>query len=452
MRSIGTFVTVGCSFLMVLQLSACSKCGGSGVSTPEIRIEIKEQKLKNGLRVIVVEDPETPVVSYQTWVRAGSVDEVPGKTGIAHLFEHLMFKGTLKFGPKEFFRRLEAKGAEVNAYTTRDYTVYYENFTPGLLDEVIELESDRLTNLALTEGLLNTERQVVMEERRLRTENSPTGRMQEALWQIAYSKHPYQWPVIGYAEDLNRLTVDDLVQFYQTHYQPGNVSVIVVGAVKADEVFAKVRKAYEQINGKPAPARKIEKEPEQTEERKITLYDQVASQRFAVGYVVSSADQDDSYALDVMCNILFSGQTSRAHRTLVEEKDIVLGVGGSAYTPTFPGLLIYSGTMKGSLESQTAIAQVEALFDDIKKNGVTDEELAMAQRQLTLDSMNGVRTPSGLAQLIGTVTAILGDPNRFREDLARYRKVTSKRIQAVASKYLKAERRNTVILMPEEIK
>src|SRR6185312_13768503 len=150
-------------------------------------------------------------------------------TGISHLFEHLMFKGTPKYGPKQFFQELEAKGAEVNAFTTRDYTVYYESFTPDLLPKVVDMESDRMANLILTDDVLATERAVVFEERRMRTDNTPEGRMQEALWQLAYRRHPYQWPVIGYPQDLLAITTQQLRQYFRAHYQPANAALVVVG-------------------------------------------------------------------------------------------------------------------------------------------------------------------------------------------------------------------------------
>src|SRR5262249_37098834 len=194
-------------------------CEGKVANPLGINLTLRQEKLSNGLTVILVEDHTVPIVSYQTWYRVGSVDETPGNTGISHLFEHLMFKGTPKYGPKQFFLQLEAKGAEVNAFTTRDYTVYYENFVPDLLEKVIDMESDRMANLDINEEVLGSERLVVLEERRLRTDNAPEGKMQEALWSLAYKIHPYQWPVIGYPQDLLSITVPRLVSYFKSHYQ-----------------------------------------------------------------------------------------------------------------------------------------------------------------------------------------------------------------------------------------
>ena len=217
MRFNGTVINSGCRSwvlgasltLMLAGVVSCSSAtkATSGASRDDLGVNVPMQieKLSNGLQIIMVEDHTVPVISYQTWYKVGSVDEKPGYTGMAHLFEHLMFKGTPRYPEKQFFLQLEAKGAEVNAYTTRDYTVYYENFVPTLLEKVIDMESDRMANLTLSDEVLNTERMVVFEERRMRTDNTPEGRMQEEIWKLAYRRHPYQWPVIGYPEDLLRI-------------------------------------------------------------------------------------------------------------------------------------------------------------------------------------------------------------------------------------------------------
>ncbi|MEK7689398.1 MAG: pitrilysin family protein, partial [Bdellovibrionota bacterium] len=374
-----------------------------------IRLELTKKVLSNGLTAILVEDHSVPIVSYQTWFRAGSVDEVPGITGIAHYFEHLMFKGTPKYGPKQFFQQLEAKGAEVNAYTARDYTVYYENFTPDLLEKVIDMEADRLANLALTEEILATERQVVLEERRLRTENSPSGRLQEAIWALAYQRHPYHFPVIGTFEDVVSIKLSDLRDFFARYYTASNATVILVGNFDTNRAWDLIEKHYKALPSKPRPERKVPREPLQNEERRLTLHDEVTSERFVRGYHVTKAEDDDSYAIDVLANILFEGTTSRAHRVMVEETEAALGVSGSAYTPTYPGLFLMTATMKEGVTAAKGEELLDQLISEIQSKPVTAEEVAIAVRQLTMMLVDSVRTPSGLAQLIGTVQAIFGD-------------------------------------------
>jgi predicted Zn-dependent peptidase len=413
-----------------------------------LRFPLRTHELANGLRVLIVEDATVPLIAYQTWVNAGSVDETFGLTGMAHLFEHLMFKDSEKFGPRAFFNRLEARGANVNAFTTRDYTVFHETFIPNLLDQVIALEADRLGNLKIDAETLFTERQVVFEERRLRTDNSPDGRMQEAVWQLAFHSHPYRWPVIGYEEDLKRMEVRDLQGFFDKYYHPANVTLVIVGDVKADEVIAKIEKAYGAIPGKARPKRTIAREPEQTAPRKTEIRDQVATQKVTLAYPSTSALEEDTYALDVISNILFAGSSSRAHRRIVEEKEIALAVGGVNYTPLYRGLFLANATMKGRHRGEEFVAEIEALIRDIQAQGVTPEEIQTAVRQLTVQTVDSVRTAHGLANLIGTVDAIFGDPMRFKEDLAKYTRVKNDDIIRVARQYLIPNRKNVVTLIP----
>lgn len=442
-----TFGLVGLAALGLLSLS----CEGP-IETLGVKIPYEKRVLGNGLTVILVEDNTVPIVSYQTWYRVGSVDEQPGITGISHLFEHLMFKGTAKYGPKAFFNELEAKGAEVNAFTTRDYTVYYENFVPDLLEKVIDMESDRMTKLKLDEETLVNERLVVLEERRLRTDSTPDGRVQEALWGLSYRRHPYSWPVIGYPQDLLSLNTTKVQEYYRSHYHPGNAAVVVVGAINAAKTFEWIRSAYEVIPGRPAPPRAIPAEPESKEEKRLTLYDNVASETFSQAYHVTAADDEDSYALDVLANILFEGSSSRAYRRLVEEKDLLLGIAGSAYTPTYPGLFIISASLKSGVASSKAEAALDELIREVQEKEVTADEIAIAVKQLTVNLVDSIRTPYGLGQLIGTVQMIFGDPQRFAQDLNRYLRVTASDVRRVAREYIVPNNRAIVMMVPMEKK
>jgi zinc protease len=442
--------------LLCLVLATCSPFLTSAWAFSDadlgIHLNMKVVKLSNGLRVILVENHTVPIISYQTWYRVGSVDEHPGITGMSHLFEHLMFKGTPKYGPKQFFLQLEAKGADVNAYTTRDYTVYHETFVSPLLDKVIDMESDRMSNLKLDADVLNSERMVVLEERKLRTDNTPDGRMQEALWSLAFRRHPYGWPVIGYPTDLLGLTVDQITDYYRAHYQPANAALVIVGDFKTDDVLKLVKQYYSPIKEQPRPKRDIPDEPEQTEEHRLVMYDQVASERFIQGYHVPSAKDDDSYALDVLSNILFEGTTSRAYRRLVDEKDILMGISGSNFTPTYPGLFMISGVMKGDLSSAVAEQELDQVIREVQDKGVTQEEITEAVKQLTVQLVDSVRTPDGLAQLIGTVQTIFDDPSMYADDLKKYLKVTQSDVKRVANKYMIPNNRSVVTLKPESAK
>lgn len=413
-----------------------------------LRFPLVERRLSNGLKILIVEDHTVPVVAFQTWVNVGSVDENFGLSGMAHLFEHLMFKDSDKYGPRAFFNRLEAKGAAVNAFTTRDYTVFYETMVPALLPVAIALESDRLANLKIDEEALYTERRVVFEERRLRTENSPDGRMQEAIWSLVFKSHPYRAPVIGYEEDLKRMELADLQAFFEEYYQPKNITLVVVGDVKVDEVFAQIETAYGPIPGKTRERRRISSEPEQTEARRFELRDQVATEKITIAYPSTSASEDDTHALDVLSNILFVGTTARTYRRAVEEKGMAHSIGGVNYTPLYPGLFMASATLKSGHSAGEFENEFESLVKDIQATGVTDKEIKNAVRQLTVQTVDSVRTGQGLANLIGTVDAIFGDPMRFKEDLAKYSRVTNADVIRVSRKYLTPIRKNVITLVP----
>lgn len=441
---------VACVLVMLGILAAAScrkKVEGLGVE-----LSLDRRVLSNGLTVVMVENRTVPVVSYQTWVRVGSVDEEPGMTGVSHLFEHLMFKGTPKYGAKEFFKQLEAKGAEVNAFTARDYTVYYENITPELLPKVIDMEADRFTNIKFDQKMLETEKSIVLEERRMRVEDSPGGKIQEAIWALSYRLHSYQWPVIGYPDDLIDMSLESIQAYFDKHYVASNSTIVVTGNFDADTTYDLIKKHYGSLPKKPRPKRAVRTEPEQNEERRLNLYDQVAAERFAQAYHVTAAEDEDSYALDVLSNILFEGTSSRAYRRLLDEKNLVVGVAGSAYTPTYPGLFIISVTMKGDLKSEHAELELDRLIREVQEEGVKSTEIQAAVKQLTVHLVDGVRTPYGLGQLLGTVVTILGEPERFAEDLAKYMQVTSDDVKRVASKYLIPNNRSVVLMIPESKK
>lgn len=459
MQLLGTKTTAGsksCALrwtrwaLLGVALFASLGCDDIGDATGlGIKLKIEQKKLSNGLTVILAEDHTVPVISYQTWFRVGSVDEELGITGISHLFEHLMFKGTEKYGPKEFFNQLEAKGAEVNAFTTRDYTAYYQNFIPTLLEKVVVMESDRLQNLRLNEQVLQGERAVVFEERRLRTDNQPEGKINEALWGLAYQAHPYRWPVVGFPQDLASITLEQLQAYFKKHYQPGNAVVVVVGDFDTKKLMALMNQYYGPIPGRGQPKRQVPKEPEQKGERRMTLYDEVSSDRLAQAYRITSASEDDSYALDVLVQILFGGTSARAYQSLVEQADIALGVVGTAFTPTYPGLLLINTTMKQGVAAAEAEARLEKLIETVQTGGVTADEIRVAVKQLTVQLVDGARTPQGLGNMIGTVMSILGSLEHFASDLAKYTRVTEADVKRVAQKYLIPNHRSVVIMSPK---
>ncbi len=438
--------------LLTSLLVLCSTVRGWAKDEVDVSVAMEVHRLNNGLRVILLPDPSSRVISYQTWVRVGSVDELPGKTGIAHLFEHLMFKGTPKFAAREFFQRLETRGATVNAYTARDYTVFYEDFIPPLLPTAIELESDRLANLRIEAEKLEIEKQVVMEELELREKNSPSGKMQESLWGLAYTRHPYQNPVIGQPWDILHLTAKDLNDFFARYYVASNVTLVISGDIQPKTLLEKITAAYGKLPERPVPSRSVTAEPSQGAERRLRMKDHVAGTSFMQGHHVSSAFDQDSYALDVLASILFDGEASRAHRRMVEEEDLLLLMSGTAYTPTYPGLFTISGYLQQGAQLSKVEASLERLISEVQTKGVQESEVKAAVRKLTVDMVEGIRSPFGLGQLVGTSQMVLGEAERFKSDLQKYLLVTPEAVKKVALKYFTPDNRTFIYTTPEGAK
>lgn len=416
-----------------------------------LRFDIKEKVLGNGLKVIAVENRTLPIITYQTWIRAGSVDDPSGKTGIAHLFEHLMFKGTERYGKNAFFSKLETHGAIVNAATGRDHTVYYETFAPSLLDEVIDMESDRLKNLTISQADLDLEKNVVFEERRLRVENSVEAKVNEALWNLAFTVHPYGSPTIGFPPDLLNISVDDLNVFFKKNYQPSNVTLVVVGDFSVSDLFKKIEKAYQNIPSKARPARSIPIEPEQNEERRLVVNDLSSTVMVQMAYTIPSAHDVDSYSIDVLSNILFEGSSSRAYRKIVDELQIATSLTASSYTPMYPGLLTIRANLRPGRSLEEFEKALGALIKDVQTNDVSKAEVDRAVKQLTLDLIDGLQTSQGIAQWLGTIDMIFGDVGKFKKMWAKYFEVTPKSVKDVANRYLDPNHRSMIIVHPKAL-
>jgi zinc protease len=396
------------------------------------------------MKVVMLEDHTVPMVSYQSWFRVGSVDEEPGVIGITHLFENLLFGGTVKYGPRQFFSELEAKGAEVNAFTSRDYSVYYENFRPELLEKAIDMESDRMANLIVSEEVLRTAKLAVLEERRMKIENSLEGKMEEALWRLAYRRHPYLWSVMGYPNDILSLTAPQVQSYFRSHYQPANVTVVIVGDFKTEPTFEWVKKYYQEIPSQDPPLRQIPNEPTQNEERRLVIREKVDTEKWMQAYHISSAQENDSYALDILNNILFEGMESRAYQRLIAQKKLMTSITGTAYTPTFPGLLIVLGAMRKGVPSAEAEQSLDEILSEVQEKGVTSDEIEIAVKKLKVQLIDSIRTPFGLGQLIGTVQTIFGNPEGFVSDLSKYAQISCDDVQRVAVKYLYQNNRSVV--------
>jgi predicted Zn-dependent peptidase len=402
--------------------------------------------LPNGLVVLTLEDHSTPVVSFQMRVKAGSRDE-SRYTGLAHLFEHMMFKGSKNIGPEEHARLINARGGRVNAFTSRDYTVYFADVTSETLPLVIELEAERVANLDISEKTLGSERDVVLEERRMRTEDRPSGRAMEALMALTFLAHPYRWPVIGWRSDIEKATLEACREFFSAYYAPNNIVIAIAGDFDAGEALAVVRRTFGKLEPSEVP-RNPTLEPEQDGERRATVYFDVRSPVLAAAWHAPPTGHADAEALDVMSQILSAGRSSRLYRRLVYDAQQALSAEG-AYWELDDAGVFYAFA---SVRPDASIERVERLFlgeiERVKNELVSEAELDKAKRQLEVALVNGLSTSHALASRIGHEMASFGRVRPLAERLAAIQAVTAEDVQRVARTYLREEKRTVVQVVP----
>jgi predicted Zn-dependent peptidase len=423
---------------------SAEKAKSSGIS-----LDVTETTLDNGLKVILLEDHSVPVISYQTYFHVGSRNERPGITGISHFLEHMMFNGAEKYGPKEFDRILEANGGYSNAFTSNDMTAYYEDFASDVLELVVDLDTDRMRSLSLDEKYLVSEMDVVKEERRLRIDNSVGGQMREELTALAFKAHPYQWPVIGWMSDLEKIDRDDCVEYFKTYYAPNNAILIVAGDFETKKALELINKYYDDIPSQepPQPVRTVE--PEQLGERRADVRKKAELAEIMIGYHAPPVSSEDIYALDVLSEILTGGNSSRLHRSLVRELEIAVYVYSYFSWRIDPGLFVFGVKMKPESDTVDGEKAIYEALEIIAENGVTEAELEKAKNILEADYVRSMQTVNGKAGKIGRYEILFGDYNEILNVLDRYREVTSDDVKKVVGKYLLPEKRNVVTLIPE---
>jgi len=406
--------------------------------------------LDNGLKVILLEDHSAPVISYQTFFRVGSRNERPGITGISHFMEHMMFNGAKKYGPKEFDHVLESHGGYSNAFTSKDMTSYYENFASDALELVIDLDSDRMSSLALDPRYLVSEMSVVKEERRLRTDNSTEGQMYEDLYALAFKAHPYQWPVLGWMSDLNKINRNDCVNYYRTYYAPNNAVLIAVGDFKTSNAMALIHRYYDDIPRGETYEDVRTVEPKQLGERRGVVHMPAEMPALTIGYHGPSVASTDIYALDVLQQILTEGKSSRLYRLLVRNVDIAVSVSSSFTWRLDPDLFIFEIKLKEGASTAEAERLLYAAIDSVAHYGVTEDELTKAKNNLVAGFYRSLQTVGGKARKIGTYEILFGDYRKMFDVQKKYSEVTSDDVKQVVSKYLKPMNRTVITLVPEK--
>ena len=412
-------------------------------------IAVKPHKLANGMKLLIHEDHDIPNVAMYLFFQVGSRNERTGATGMSHFFEHMMFNGARKFGPKQFDVQMEKNGGENNAYTSEDLTVYTDFFPNTALELIFDMEADRIRDLAFDPKLIESERGVVYSERRTSVDNDNAGLLAEQLRAAAFTAHPYHWPVVGWAADIEAWTAGDLKDHFRMGYAPNNCTVVVTGAVRETEVLRLARKYFEPIPSQKPPPPVRTKEPEQLGERRVTIQKPAQAPILIVAYHAPEARHADRPALEILARVLTQGRSSRLYRRMVDADQSVQSVDAGIDWNLDPGLF----TVSAQLRAGGSTSQVEkALYEEIArvvKDGIGSDELNKIRNLILVDFYKGLRTIAGKANTIGRFEVYLGDHRRLNAYPEEMRKVTVADVQRVASQYLKARHRTVATLEPE---
>jgi zinc protease len=407
-----------------------------------------EKILPNGLKVILLENHKTPLVTFQVWYRVGSRNEQWGKTGLSHMLEHMMFKGTEKIGPGQFSRIVEENGGNENAFTSADYTAYFENIVADHIEVPIRLEADRMQSLLLREDEFKTERLVVMEERRLRTEDEAKALLSESVEATAFQVQPYHWPVIGWMEDIEGFTVKDLRKYYAAFYTPSNAFIVVIGDFNVKTLFPLIEKTFGTIKGEPAPSQASMREQPQKGERRIVVKKESQLGAIIKAYHVPTIMDNDSYSLDLIQSILSSGESSRLYRKLVREQQLALSVDADNHSMSKdPGLFtIFADFMPGKTADEVETA-LSAEIERLQKEPVGERELEKAKNQLEA-SLMFMRDSLFYQAMILAEYEIVTSWRDLDHYIPKIRKITNQDVMAAAKKYLIPDNCTTGILVP----
>lgn len=414
-----------------------------------VAAEPNEYVLSNGMKVLLVEVPKAPVATVQVWYKVGSRNEVMGRAGLSHMLEHMMFKGTSRYPKGSFSRLIRKNGGMDNAFTSQDFTAYFENLAADRVELALEMEADRMQGLIFDRNELTTEREVVKEERRLRTEDDPQGALVEALFAQAYMSHPYHWPVIGWFGDLDAMSVEDLQRHYDTYYSPNNATLVVVGDINAETLLPTIKQLFEPIPKGPEPKPVLTMEGEQRGERRFLLKREAQVPFVMMGYRVPNYTSEDSYALDVLESILSRGKSSRLYQSLVYDQKLSLAVGAEyGLMQADPGLFYFYALVS---PGQKVEAVEEALNKEIRRlqnEPPSELELQRAKNQVEAARIFEQDSNFRRAMLLGQAETVGAGWRKVDQFLERIRLVTAKDVQRVARQYLIEDSRTVGTLTP----
>jgi zinc protease len=441
-------VKLGCALTALFVLAAGSH---------PLQAKVHQHVLANGMKILVKEDRRAPVVASMIWYRAGSMDEVNGTTGVAHMLEHMMFKGTPDVPPGEFSRTIARAGGRDNAFTNKDGTAYYQQLHKSKLALVLRLESDRMANLLLSEDEFAREIKVVMEERRLRTEDQPKSQLYEAFMATAYEAHPYRMPVVGWMNDLENMRVEDARDWHRHWYAPNNATLVVVGDVSAEEVFAEAQKCFGAIAARPLPLRKPQVEPAQFGAKRVVVKAAAELPYLLLGWHTPSlrdVEQDwEPYALEMLAGVLDGSDAARLNRDLVREARVAITAGaGYDGINRGPGMFVMDATPAPGKTVEEVERALRAQIQRIVDAGVSDEELRRVKAQVTADLVFQLDSMFAQARQIGTLDNVGLPCDSLDLQARKLGQVTSAQVQEVARKYLVDDHLTVAALDPQPLK
>jgi len=434
-----TLGRLGAAVLLVLMLGACAT--------------VREETLDNGLRVIVKPDHRAPVAVAQIWYKVGSIDEPDGLTGISHALEHMMFKGTSRLGPNEFSRIIASHGGRENAFTGKDYTAYFQTLERSRLPVSFELESDRMHDLTLDGGEFAKEIRVVMEERRLRTDDNPRARLYESFIAEAYRVHPYRHPIIGWMKDLESMRIEDLRAWYRRWYVPNNATLVVTGDVDPEEVLDQARRYYGVIPRGPQPARDIPAEPPQQGLRRVRVSAPAEVPSLLLGFHVPSLslyrEPWEPYALEVLAGVLDGGASARFARELVRERRIASGADVD-YSPVARGgaMLIAGGTPAQGANLDSLEQAIREQFTRLRAELVSPAEIERVKAQVVAANVFQRDSMFYQAMQIGTFATTGLDWRLVDSFVENIRAITAEQVREVARRYLVDDNLTVAVLDP----
>jgi len=436
--------------LALLSLCAIAALNAPAQTARKVQVNYKETTLKNGLHVITVEDHSAPVIALSITYNVGSRNERQGRTGFAHLFEHMMFKGSENVGSGEHFVLVFNNGGTMNGTTNEDRTNYFEALPANQLDLALFLEADRMRSLAITKENLDNQRNAVQEERRLGVDNEAYGKSGEIQQELLYDNFAYKHTTIGSMEDLNAASVGDVSEFFKTYYAPNNAVLVLVGDFETNDAIARIKKSFEALPRQPAPPAVDMTEPEQKAERRTTVDDVLARlPRVDLAFKAVPGNTADFYALQVLSAALQGGQSSRLYQKLVKENEIVTNVGGFMDEKRGTGALYTFATLKSGSKVADVETAIYAEIERLKKEPIADWELQKAKNSTRRAFINSLQSSLARAVTIGQFTTYYNDPSLINTRLDKVSAVTKEDVQRVANKYLRDTNRTVVITMPK---